>query len=68
MLICIYLVIGFVVTAVMSSNVNLGISSEKLNLNKYDILAIKILVSVGMVISYPIVISLIVYGIIRNKS
>lgn len=68
MLAFIYLTIGLVITTVMWYTVNLGISSEKLNLNKYDILAIKILISVGMTMSYPIVIPLIIYGVMKNKS
>lgn len=68
MLICVYLIIGLVITTVMWSTVNLGLSSEKFNINKYDILAIKILVSVGMTWGYPIVILLIIYGFMRNKS
>ena len=65
---CFYLVIGVLITTAMCYTVNLGMSSEKINLNKYDILAIKILVSIGMTMSYIIVIPLIVYRIIKNKS
>lgn len=66
--VCFYLVIGVLIATVMWRTLNLGISSEKYNLNKYEILAIKILISVGMTMCYPIIIFLIGYGINKNKS
>lgn len=59
---CIYLIIGIIVTSIIFHVTTLGISSEKLNLNKYDILAIKILMGVALTIAYPIVILLIILG------
>lgn len=59
---CIYLIIGAIITSVLFHVFTLGVSSEKLNLNKYYILAIKILMGVALTISYPIVILLIILG------
>lgn len=59
---CSYLIVGIIITSVLFHVVTLSISSEKLNLNKYDILTIKIMIGVGLAVAYPIVILLIMLG------
>lgn len=59
---CIYLTIGIIITSAAFYTIALDVSSEKLNSNKYDILALKILMGAGFIVAYPIVILLIMLG------
>lgn len=59
---CIYLIIGIIITSAVFYTIALDVSSEKLNSNKYDILALKILMGAGFIVAYPIVILLIMLG------
>lgn len=64
---CIYLIIGAIVATAVFRVYMVGVSSKKLNLNKYDILAVKTVLVVGMTVAYPIAILLIMLGGIMNE-